>query len=297
MSGIFPSGGVGPSQALPTNLPTIDTIGTNCTTLYHNARCNSKVDPASVNALIAEVGTAVNGAGRDYDCGRYDNLLLAMRDISSDVIFGCLAENFPSASGACSIEYLALVTDEDGCRKIARYTENNSLLGRVGNSSVWGLVYPLTAHPITPSNPATFYTLQALATDVNNNTINYSKLNNNRLAVMTINVPCDNTRVRLEVTQSVVFNPGLNSGNGGQSAIVIRVDNVFQLTPGGIPINFGAITNFEGQYSGEFSLTLNEGPHTIDVFILAYTGFPSQIYVQGSNVTSGITLAAYIDVV
>lgn len=296
MSGIFPSGGVGPSQALPTNLPTIDTIGTNCTTLYHNARCNTRVDPASVNALIAEVGTAVNGAGRDYDCSRYDNLLLAMRDLSSDVIFGCLTENFPSASGACSIEYLALVTDEEGCRKIARYTESNALLGRVGNSSVWGLIYPLTAHPTTPTNPATFYALQALATDINNNSVNYSKLNNNRLATMAINVPCDNSRIRLEVNQSVQFNPALNSGNGGQSAIVVRIDGVFPLTPGGLPLNFGAITNFEGQYNAELSVVLDEGPHTIDVYVAAYTGFPSQIYIQGSPVTSGITLSAYIDV-
>lgn len=78
MAGIFPTSGVPWNQA--TNAEDIDT--TNCPdgALFHNtSRCNPRFDAEAANALISEIGNAVNDAGLDYDCERLDNLSAAIQ--------------------------------------------------------------------------------------------------------------------------------------------------------------------------------------------------------------------------
>lgn len=287
MSGIFPSGGVGPSQALPTNLPTIDTVGTNCTTLYHNARCNTKVDPASVNALIAEIGTAVNGAEREYDCSRYDNLLFAIRDISNGVIFDCLEEELPDASGACSIEQVVLTRNAEGCVRLARLTDSSRQISRVTNSSVWGINYPLTSTPINPADNTSFYNRSNLATAQTGGTINETRLGNTELFRSTFNLACAST-VTVEVAVNAIFNPAQNSPTGASSSLVLRVDGVFEVGSTGLVASMTQFTNFESLVTAQTNLNLSAGSHTISAYVIAAgTIQPAQVQVIGSATTSG----------
>ena len=80
MTGMFPSSGVPWSQA--ENAANITTENCPDGALFNNtARCQPRFDPASQNAIISEIGNAVNNAGLSYDCTRLDNLAAAIRNM------------------------------------------------------------------------------------------------------------------------------------------------------------------------------------------------------------------------
>lgn len=77
MSGIFPSAGVGATNA--TNSVPGANVSSGCSALWYPPRCNPRFDPAQANAVISEIVNAVNCAGLAYDCSRLDNLCRALR--------------------------------------------------------------------------------------------------------------------------------------------------------------------------------------------------------------------------
>lgn len=295
MSGIFPNGGVSPGDALPSNLPEIETTGANCNPLYNNSRCNARVDPASVNSIIAEIGNAVNGAGLNYDCSKYDNLLLAIENISKESLFRCLEKDFPSSANSCSIQYLVVSTDAAGCKKIASYSQASARIGSAGNSSVWGQNQPLKALPEAPGTPATFYTQKALWDAQMAGTVDMGRLVPNWIFNLPITLACDSI-VTLEVLTNVVFSPQANSGNGANSVLAYSVDGVFPTPPSGYVPTVVEWTNFQSFVTGSITVALTAGLHVLDFYALAKNSDrpPAQIYIEGSAVSSQGSVTASI---
>lgn len=76
MSGIFPNGGVPCDQAFNAacDIPTKN----DCPSLFYSSKCQQKVDPSQINALISEIGEVLKKAGYAYDCKKFDNLASAV---------------------------------------------------------------------------------------------------------------------------------------------------------------------------------------------------------------------------
>lgn len=295
MSGIFPSGGVSASQALPTNLPEIETTGTNCSTLYHNARCNTKADPIALNAVIAEIGAAVNCAGLAYDCTRYDNLCSAIEEMSRKSLFECLDRDFPTSQNQCSVEYLVLGTDSEGCKRITRYSQASAELARVGNSSVWGTNKPYTELPENPGNEATYYNQESLWTAQQAGNVDMSRLQPNWIFHLEITLACASS-VTLFCETNTVLNPTQNTNAGAASVLAYSVDGVFP-TPSSLVVPFVvAWTNYQTNAQGQTTVNLSAGTHTLDFYVIgrAPGRQAAKIPIVGSSTTSQGTLVARI---
>lgn len=295
MSGIFPSGGVPASQALPTNLPEIETVGANCSTLYHNARCNTKADPIAVNALIAEIGAAVNCAGLDYDCTRYDNLCSAIEEMSRRSLFECLDRDFPTSQNQCSVEYLVLGTDSNGCKRISRYSQASAQLARVENSSVWGTNKPYTQLPENPATEASYYNQESLWTAQRTGTVDMARLTPNWIFHLDFTLACAST-VTLFCETNTVLNPVQNGNAGAASVLTYSIDGVFP-TPASQVVPFVvAWTNFQTNSQGQTTVNLSAGRHILDFYVVGRNpGRPAaQIPIVGSATTSQGTLIARI---
>lgn len=79
MAGIFPRGGNVPGDANSGTSLTL-TPADGCEALYYPEDCAKRVDPTSLNAWISEVVSIINACNTlVYDCGRKDNLLLALQ--------------------------------------------------------------------------------------------------------------------------------------------------------------------------------------------------------------------------
>lgn len=79
MAGVFPDSGVPAQQASNS----VDVATTGCTELFHSTtRCKPRFDPASANAVISELLNSVAAAGLTYDCGKLNNLALAIQAIA-----------------------------------------------------------------------------------------------------------------------------------------------------------------------------------------------------------------------
>lgn len=80
MAGIYPDSGVPANQAANS----VDATTSNCSNelFFSTRRCQPRFDPAAANAVISEILNVVNGAGRNYNCNRLDNLLLAIQDMA-----------------------------------------------------------------------------------------------------------------------------------------------------------------------------------------------------------------------
>jgi hypothetical protein len=74
--GIFPSGGTDPQNTLMAQVGLKLVEG--CKALFYRSNCNPRFDPVAMNALLSEIGNAVNALGIDYDCSKLDNLKTAL---------------------------------------------------------------------------------------------------------------------------------------------------------------------------------------------------------------------------
>lgn len=289
MAGIFPNSGVIASSATNAQLVPSGNLSAGCTALYAStSRCAPRFDPAAFNAIVSELVNVTICAGLAYNCNRLDNLCTAIKQLISDGLYRCQTGNFDAAGAACSIEPLAMQTDSAGCRKIVRLNRDAlpSVIGR--NNSVWGTAYGPAMHPLTPANPATYYNLTDLRTDIIANTLNPAKLTPNHLLSVNVTVPCQ-AQYELEYTQQVFFSPAANGGNGTLSAVVVRVDGAFLTFSDGSLLFISSITNFVTQITDRLVTSLAPGAHVIDLFIVARTAGtpPTQIVVQGAPVASG----------
>jgi hypothetical protein len=75
MTGILPNNGVPPGST-QNGIPAPVLAG-DCENQYYGPRCNPRMDPFAMNALISEVINALNAIGIAYDCERLDNLATA----------------------------------------------------------------------------------------------------------------------------------------------------------------------------------------------------------------------------
>ncbi len=293
MSGIFPDSG-GPATNAQNSLIDPDVV-TGCTPLWHSSRrCSPRFDPASANAMMSEMLNLVAAGGNEYDCDRLDNLATGVADLILDKLFGCMERTFPSASGACQLEVLALRTDADGCKRISRYSQAASQIGTANNSSVWGTAYPTTAKPATPMNAATYYSISQLTAAVLANTVNEGRLTDNHLFSLNITIPCNGTIVEFAVSTAVNFAPDFNLPAGGISRLVIRIDNVFPINGAFVDVS-GSFSNFTSSYDFTFRRVMTAGPHTVDFYVVAESGtIPAQVLVLGSAVTSAGRVTARV---
>lgn len=304
MSGIQPDNGVGPNESR--NTITNPRLAAGCENLWYGPRCNPRMDPFAMNALIAEVLNAVNGScacddqqGIVYDCDRLDNLCRAIREHITDYLFRCcLPQAFPLSSDACSVEQLAFETDEDGCMRIVRLRQSGLGLGSGGTCNV---IPPNTSGqaPANPLDPNTYYGIGALLSDALNNTIDESRLTDNRVASMTVNINCDNQLVDIFYNGAVIFDPKFNNGDGGVTAIVLRIDGDFlYVNPSSLTI-VGRFTNFVREFvETREAVNLSAGMHTIDFYVVAATGLPPAPIQRtcSASSTGSVSVAARISV-
>lgn len=82
MTGILPNNGVPPENTQNGIEDPLLTLG--CENLYYGPRCNPRLDPFAMNALISEVINALNVIGQAYDCNRLDNLATAFLTLQAD---------------------------------------------------------------------------------------------------------------------------------------------------------------------------------------------------------------------
>lgn len=284
MSGIQPSGGVGPNATQNTIANPVLAAG--CDNLWYAARCNPRLDPFAMNAMIAEIINAVNGCGcasggtftgLAYDCNRLDNLCRAIRNHITEYLFDCcLPRNFPDVGDACTIEQLVLTTDASGCRKIARYTDAAATLAFVTTASAWPLGTNLQ-FPVDPTNRASYYNRVSIIDDQDANTINEAMLAQAILFEATFNVACDDTRIEFNGRHGVLLQPqaGTPAGSGARGAFVPRVDGQFIKQPAGTAVQLGSATNFQDNAdftTGPSTIVLDAGPHTIQIYWMAPNG-------------------------
>ncbi|UPT53300.1 hypothetical protein [Synechococcus phage Ssp-JY38] len=268
MAGIQPEGGVPPQQTLG-GLTNPD-LAAGCENLWYSIRCNPRFDPVAANFVIAEILNLVNEC-RPYNCNTNNNMLLAVQCIARRVIFDCLEEELPVAEDACSIEQLVLTTDATGCQRIARYTAAAAQLVAVTSASVYGPDHNVTI-PANANDPATYYSFNELSSDVENNTVNTTMLNQQKVFEATFSLPCF-TNLEIETLLSPLFEPAANGGEGRAGQLVFRVDGVFELTSAGfIRYSDNFFTNFNSASRSQFTLGLGAGAHTIEAFWVHRTG-------------------------
>lgn len=291
MSGVFPESGV-PAIDANNSLQNPDTV--NCENeLWHStARCTPRFDPAAANAVMSEIINLVNCSGLPYDCTKLDNLCIAVQDLIDDKIFGCFTRTFPVLTGACAVEQLVLMTDATGCKKIARYTDASATLSRMNDWSIFPPGYN-NWRPLTPTNPATFYTWNDLIADIKAHTINESLLSSNQLSHGSFVMNCDGN-VWFTYTAGTRLDPNANSGNGTSSVMVTRIDGEFQLTDlDAIFPNSRPFTNFNNVHEatvGPYFFT--KGTHFVQTYVVAFGNVPTQVAARGEGVTpgSGLTI-------
>lgn len=75
MTGILPANGVPPENTR--NGLAAPLLAGGCDNIYYGPRCNPRMDPFAMNAVISEVINALNAIGLAYDCNRLDNLASA----------------------------------------------------------------------------------------------------------------------------------------------------------------------------------------------------------------------------
>lgn len=105
MTGILPNNGVIPSATQ--NGIESPTLAPGCDNLYYGPRCNPRLDPFAMNAVISELINAINATGTAYDCSRLDNLATALQSL---VYRGQLTETVFTATGPGSFVVPAGVT-------------------------------------------------------------------------------------------------------------------------------------------------------------------------------------------
>lgn len=268
MAGIFPSAGVPASQTQ--NALTNPDVTVGCAELWYAPRCNPKFDPFAANAVMSEIINAVNCADLDYNCGRLDNLCLAIRKIFDIKIVECIVPTFPLATG-CTLESLVLSTDANGCRRIARYRESSARLQQVTTRSVWpeptNIVFP-----INPADMTSYYNRVNIITDQTAGTIDAAKLERAHLFRMQFEIDCDNTIVDFSGDHGVILDPSAGGGDGAQGVFVPRIDGVFPQTAGASSLTAGFATNFQNRVALTFSTVLNAGAHVIDFYWIAVPG-------------------------
>jgi hypothetical protein len=77
MAGLFPRTGVTKEEASNANDPTV--VG-GCEVLFYKSRCKPRFDAAQANAVISELGNAINIV-KDYECDKLNNLRTAFEYI------------------------------------------------------------------------------------------------------------------------------------------------------------------------------------------------------------------------
>lgn len=161
MTGIMPSAGVPASQTQNALANPLLTAG--CQPTWYAPRCNPKFDPFAANAVLSEIINFVNCCTDNplrYDCTRLDNMCRAFRHNFNCLLGDCLDVEFPNITNACSVEFLVLATDDEGCTRIARYSEAAALAASAGYVSVAAHLPPNTAGFLIPDsfpNPALYY--------------------------------------------------------------------------------------------------------------------------------------------
>src|SRR5690606_25027922 len=80
MAGIFPEGGVNAGIAINSipNLVEGTDVADGCSPRWFGQNCNPRPDPASNNAIMAELLNVMRDRGIPYDCSRLDNLSRAV---------------------------------------------------------------------------------------------------------------------------------------------------------------------------------------------------------------------------
>ena len=270
---IFPRNGVAPAQAA---LGSDTSARATCAELFYKASCNPRFDPQAMNSIMSEMLNAVNGTcdpdqpdgGPDWDCARQDNLLRAMCRHFNEKLFDCLDQNFPMSGQVCSVEQLVLATDEDGCRRIARYSASSSRLGVATTCAIVGEGNAVLV-PADPSNPATFYNKIQLDADINAGTVDEALLQSLKVLDIVFDVPCDGTVVEFASQLTTVFQPNANGGNGAASVLGWRINNQWELNGAGQSPITARFTNFQNETSGSQLRVLSAGQHHIEIFVLA----------------------------
>lgn len=97
MAGILPNNGV-PPQNTQNGLETPD-LAAGCANQYYGPRCNPRMDPFAMNALISEVINALNAIGQAYNCERLDNLATAFLSLQA------APPSIPSGAPAAIIQH------------------------------------------------------------------------------------------------------------------------------------------------------------------------------------------------
>jgi len=264
---VFPDNGVPPGAEADNSLPDPDVVA-GCEELwYSTARCQPRFDPAQANAIIAEILNLIMCGNNVYDCNRLDNLCTAVIDLINDVIFGCLTRTFPSTAGACSVQYLALMTDAAGCTKIARYSQASSTIAWANEDTVFPDPTQINI-PVDPTNPASYYNRTQLYNDIMAGTINEALLANTRVIDFVFNIVCDGA-YEFEFDGNVVFDPAGFGGAGRSSMVTYRIDGVFPMIPSNVGGFAGSnFTNFEAQVKGVGAQYLTAGAHHLQIYVL-----------------------------
>lgn len=296
MSGVFPDSGVPASDAY-NSIQDPNTVGCSGELWYSTSRCNPRFDPKAANAVTAEIVNLVNCAGLPYDCTKLDNLCDAVTKMITDtivsVITGCLPFTFPSvAAGVCSLEQIGMTTDANGCKKIVRYNESSvPAIAVARNNSVVGNSYPRNSRPLTPTNPATYYTQDLLGFDQLHGTINNAKLVNNELARATFTLACA-TRLAIRYAGVVEFEPADNPPTGTLGSICLRIDGNFIVASNGSASAVSRFTNFVSAQDGTMIVTLAAGIHTVQAYVTAGGSLqPTQVGILGDAIETAGTLS------
>lgn len=99
MAGILPNNGVPPGNT-QNGIEDPD-LTAGCENIYYGPRCNPRMDPFAMNALISEVINALNAIGQAYNCERLDNLATAFLTLQAD------PPSLPSGAPAAIIQHRA----------------------------------------------------------------------------------------------------------------------------------------------------------------------------------------------
>lgn len=280
MAGIQPNSGVPAEQAQNSLLA--PTLGPTCANLWYAPRCTPRLDPAAMNAMIAEIINFVNCAGLTYDCTRLDNMCLAIKDIFCDLMtanpFSC---TFPVVADACALEQIVLQTDAAGNKRFARLTPGSRQIATGNLTNVYGVNFPPTLFPQQPGNPATFYNIPDLAQDQDSGTINETKLQFNAVASGQFTLACAAV-VDLTVRAAQLnFSP---AGTPSVGAMAIRVDGQFLVNNGQVTRS-DTYTNFQSSIETTLQIPLSAGSHTIILYAIAESSNrpPAQIVGQSAG--------------
>lgn len=296
MAGIFPEGGVVASQTINADQDAV-TVMPQCPPLFYSSRCISRFDPFAMNAVISEIVNAVNCAGLAYDCRRLDNLCLAIKKIATDTLFGCLIQNFPMSSTACSISNLAVETDSEGCSRIVRYSEASAILATATACSVTGVN---VTRPV-PANPAglgSYYDGESLAADAEAGTIDQLRLAATHLIHVEFDLTCAAT-VAIDWTGAILFNPAQNGGNGATAFLYGRLNGQFQVNPSTHRIQaIGVSTNYDAELriTDQFRQFLPAGHHEMDFYWVGASPTYPAVQANASCLSGGADAGCFMNV-